>query len=811
MFPPARCAAALGLLLVFVGVGRAAGSGSPAGAAPYEETWAAVGEAWAAGRFENVRADLRRLLGRGDLPAHVRSYAHLRLAQSLAAAGTPTAAAAEYARLAADPTYPEIHRAEAWACAAELERVRRGLPPRESPAARAPVAPIGTFALELFVAPGGDDRASGTRAAPFATPERARDELRARRAAGRLPAGPVAVRLLPGEYVRTRTFELAAADSGAPLAPVVYRADRPGTAVWYGGRRLPAPGPVTDPAVRARLPAASRDRVVQFDLAAAGLDNVPPLQERGYGRRPPAATLELYCDGRALTLARWPDTGFVDGGPVLDPGSLREGVPSRFTYLDDRHARWVGAPDAWLGGYFAFGWADRTLRLRSIEVERREVSCGPYDLNGHTMKPESWFNRGRIRYYVFNLLEELDAPGEWYLDHARHRLYVLPPATPAPATFEVGALAGPMMVARGVQDVRFEGLIFDLGQANGLEVRDSERVLFAGCTVRRFAAEGLGIRGGRECGIFGCDLYSLGRNATTVIGGDRPTLTPGRHFVENCRLSDFGRLDRTYVPAVQLEGVGNRVAHNLVRDSPASAVRIEGNDHVLEYNRVHRVLLETEDQGAMELFGNATYRGVVFRHNVFSDIGGDPPMRGPAGRAALRFDDAVSGLVVYGNLFVRAAQSFGAININGGRDHLIDNNLFIECAKAITGGYNPANAWWGRLGSSAELSVSELYLQRYPALARVREPPGHSAAWRNVFWRCGPLFTTYDRPTPDNFDHLANVDCGREDPGFVDAAAGDYRLRPGAPLLARVGFRPLPIDEAGPYAHPLRAAGPVAP
>ena len=42
------------------------------------------------------------------------------------------------------------------------------------------------------------------------------------------------------------------------------------------------------------------------------------------------------------------------------------------------------------------------------------------------------------------------------------------------------------------------------------------------------------VTGGRENGILGCDLYSLGRRATEVIGGDRKTLTPGKHFVENC-------------------------------------------------------------------------------------------------------------------------------------------------------------------------------------------------------------------------------------------------------------------------------------
>ena len=90
-----------------------------------------------------------------------------------------------------------------------------------------------------------------------------------------------------------------------------------------------------------------------------------------------------------------------------------------------------------------------------------------------------------------------------------------------------------------------------------------------------------------------------------MIGGDRATLTPGGHLVENCRIHDFGRIDRTYTPAIQLEGVGHRVAHNLMYDGPSSAMRIEGNDHLIEFNEVHSMVRESDDQGAMELFRNA--------------------------------------------------------------------------------------------------------------------------------------------------------------------------------------------------------------
>ena len=355
-----------------------------------------------------------------------------------------------------------------------------------------------------------------------------------------------------------------------------------------------------------------------------------------------------------------------------------------------------------------------------------------------------------------------------------------------------------------VINVRIEGLVFDLSRSSGMLIRDSEHCLIASGTLKRFAGNGITMTGGYDNGIFGCDLYSLGRRVTEVTGGDRKTLTPARHFVENCWMHSFGRLDRTYVPAVQLEGCGNRIAHNLMGDCPSRVVRFEGNDHVLEYNRVYRALLESEDQGAMETFGNPTYRGVVFRHNHFSDIGPRERMEGPAGRAAIRLDDAISGMLIYGNIFHRAAQGFGGIQINGGRDNLIDNNLFAECEKGISGGYNASNNWWQRVNTAPAFTVTDLYLKRYPDLRRLGTEPAWNSAWRNVFWKCGPTFNTYGRPSADKFDLLANAEYADGDPGFVDAPTGDFRLHPDAPLFSQLGFRPIPMNEISLYAHPLR-------
>ena len=127
----------------------------------------------------------------------------------------------------------------------------------------------------------------------------------------------------------------------------------------------------------------------------------------------------------------------------------------------------------------------------------------------------------RIRYFAFNLLEELDQPGEWYLDRKQGILYFYPPDDPAKAEVEIGMLSVPMVTLNRVSHVRLEGLVFDLSRGSCMSLQDCEDCLIAGCTVKRFAGSGISIVGGHDDGILGCDLYSLGRGATEVIGGDR--------------------------------------------------------------------------------------------------------------------------------------------------------------------------------------------------------------------------------------------------------------------------------------------------
>jgi parallel beta-helix repeat protein len=337
---------------------------------------------------------------------------------------------------------------------------------------------------------------------------------------------------------------------------------------------------------------------------------------------------------------------------------------------------------------------------------------------------------------------------------------------------------------------------------------DCSDCLIAGCTVSRMADNGIVIRDGARNMLLGCDVHTIGRRATEVIGGDRETLTPGGHVVENCRIYDFGRIDRTYTPAIQLEGVGNRVAHNLLYDCPSSAMRIEGNDHVIEYNEMHSAVRESDDQGAIDIWRNATYRGIVFRHNYFHHIGKTGTEAQVHGQAAIRFDDAISGMLVYGNVFYRCANgNFGAVQMNAGRDNVIDNNIFVDCKQGISGGWFRGGRVWRDLRDGArprDFYMGDLYLSRYPELAHVLDEPGRNFVWRNVFADCGRVATR-----PGGLDLLGNGVFTDEDPGFVDAGAGDFRLKPDAKVFETAAFRPIPMAEIGLYEDEFRATWPV--
>jgi len=740
-----------------------------------------------------------------------RSLAELALARSRLQAGELAAAKTGFAQAAAAPDAPPHQRWEAEQQLRELERQQAGLPPREAAATRTQLSPLPPPALTLHVAPGGADTNPGTAGQPFATLERARDEIRALKQRGAPAGGGVAVLIHDGEFPVSRTFKLGTEDSGTAASPVVYRAAEGALPRFTGGRRLTGFQPVAEAAILARLPAEARGKVFQVDLKARGLTNLPPVRLGGFAsgvgfRSHPVA--ELFFDGQPMQLARWPNEGFLRVTSVTtnDPVTIHGVTGSklgRFTYDSDRPARWQEDRDILLYGYWFWDWADSYERVAALATNRHEITlAAPYHTYGY---------RQGQRFYALNLLSEIDQPGEWYLDRASGVLYLYPPSDPAKAVVELSVASFPFVEMNNVSHVRLEGLTWELGCVDGVLIRGGEGCLLAGCTVRRCGGNGIEVEGGTGHGLLSCDLYSLGRGGVTLSGGNRKTLTPGGHFVENCHLRELSRVDHTYTPAVLVSGVGHRLAHNLLHDILSSAIRLSGNDHLLEFNEVCRVVLESDDQGGVDMWGNATFRGNVFRYNYWHHLGHwRAPRQAPdCGQSGIRFDDAISGQLVYGNIFRRCATGktgFGAIQIHGGKDNLLDNNLFVDCASAVS--FTPwSEAHWRDFtkgqATSADLDPA-LYAARYPGFLPFDAGLNTNSLWRNWIVNCDE-FLRRDRGATRLLDNVQT----KETSAFADAANGDFTLRPGAADQGPPGFAPIPFAEIGLYPDAWRKTLPT--
>jgi hypothetical protein len=222
-------------------------------------------------------------------------------------------------------------------------------------------------------------------------------------------------------------------------------------------------------------------------------------------------------------------------------------------------------------------------------------------------------------------------------------------------------------------------------------------------------------------------------------------------------------------------------------------MRIEGNDHLIEYNEFRKNVLESDDQGAVDIYTTPSYRGIVYRHNAFIDIGEEGRVN--AGQGAIRFDDIISGMTVYGNVFLRAGKGFGGIQINCGKDNVIDNNLFIDCPVAVSGGYGDWNPSWKIHRSDTvpkEFILNDLYRARYPDLAKMYDTPNLNYLWRNALIHCGGDI----KWNPSGYDRIANVMRG-EDPGFEKGRELNKEVDPA--IFDALGLRPIPISQIGLY------------
>jgi hypothetical protein len=444
-----------------------------------------------------------------------------------------------------------------------------------------------------------------------------------------------------------------------------------------------------------------------------------------------------------MPIARWPNSGWLKTGPQT--GSVTNRA---FTFTDPRMKRWSQAKEAMVCGYFYHLWSDCTMPV--------SFSDGTITFREHL--PETGLKRGHP-FFVLNLLEEIDQPGEWYYDCASGKLYWWKPEkVSSRSSVVVSRWSKPFLTMKNVSHLSISGLIYEYGQQDGFQFSNCSDVALIGCMVRRAGGQALIAANMKGFTVYGNSFNTLGHAGMRVSGGDRKNLTSGNILIENNEVFDFARRGRTYNPALLLEGCGARVAHNHFHHGPSSAMRIEGNDHLIEYNQCNDLVTESDDQGAIDMWCNVSYRGTVIRYNSWKTIGGGANT--PCGQAAIRFDDAISGSLVYGNYFENTAKGhFGGVQIHGGQFNTVDNNIFIDCAIGVSFS-SWGNKRWNEFLDRANIQKlisdvnmeGDLYRSRYPELPISREKNDQNNVWRNLFVHCGQIYSR----APKGTDTAAN-------------------------------------------------------
>ena len=656
----------------------------------------------------------------------------------------------------------------------------------------------GMPAVEFHVAPTGSATGTGSAGLPFGTIERAREAVAEARQAGLAKEGAT-VWLHGGLYERNRALELGPADGGSPGAPVIYRnvpGERP---VLSGAVSLPRDAfrRVTDGDVLSRLRPEARRKVQLLDLNA--------LRITDYGQLPlcfagAAPAIELFYGGRRMELARWPNSPeWTAIGRVLDPGtSAQEPGPPRpgtFRYADPRHGEWLGAEDAYLYGYWRFDHAAEAIRIERIDPDTRVLALAAPHVHGIGRDGSA------RRYYAFNLLEELDAPGEYYIDRSKGLLYFWPPKD-RDRTVRLTMLSAPLLRVADTTDIRIEGIAFEHVRDCAVEIRGSERILLAGCTVRHAGGCGVSVEGGRDCRIDSCDVHDTGTDGIRLAGGDAVSLVPSGHRATNNHVHHVGCRQLTGTAAMRLRGVGLRADHNLLHDAPRSAILCDANDCLIEYNEIHGVCIEAEHCGAFQEGGNPARQGTTLRYNFWHHIG----MRPGDGNGAVRLDDGQLGETVFGNVFYRIGGGTGAIFTDGGYGNTFENNLFVECDRPV-GHVHWSDERWrdhcegrqnepgGRRPDGDADVASAPHSERYPSLRDFSaswQRPRRNTARLNVAVGCGALPAEGESCTAE-----ANLELV-DDPGFANARKLDFLLVPDSPVFARLpGFRPIPFALIG--------------
>ena len=673
----------------------------------------------------------------------------------------------------------------------------------------------------IYVAENGCDCNCGCKEKPVATLAEA-----IKRTEGK---GGAKIVLKNGYYNLTEPLAIGEAHSGTTESPLIITAEEDGKAFVSSAYRMSADmfSVCDDEAVLSRLTEEVRGKVLVADVSNVDLSSA------GVGEFAP----HLVINGVTMNIARYPNaTGKMpldwDDRKVVSADSVVENEPGIWEFHPDydKMFSWEDSDDIWMRHNFTVEY-DHAHYKATVDKTARTIKGNFRD--DHRLVPEE-----ATRYYVYNVFEELDAPGEWFLDKKNCKLYLYPPKGELKNDDVIHLVVKPcdLLVCRNAENVIINGL--DIGRNKGFAVAaiDCRQVLIQRCRISNVE----GRHGDDESFVLLCDGFENGIIASTieycsteieVCGGDRNHMVPAHNFMQNCVIDNH--LCRF---SANISGCGNLFSHNYFHNT---TVGDNGsNEGIMEYNVFEGSDTEAMDSGTIYVGGGPPNSACAnhYRYNYIFDM-----CRNDYG---IYFDDMSRGMYAYGNIVVGNGVNpnkenrygrwwpFGgrSFNRHNGREHCYYNNISIDAGFFAFGGdlsywNREFEAWktWcdGMLSGSLSKRTDE-YLGRNPTykeLCDLLDQWGEDTKDPNYVEKSGEAERKIRLPwynhiennlivradNPYKLDGVDDITTGldtnfiiNEDPGFVDEKNKNYALKPDSIVFEKIpDFVAPPFEKMG--------------
>lgn len=652
----------------------------------------------------------------------------------------------------------------------------------------------------FYVSPTGNDRWTGRLArpsadrsdGPFRTIERARNAIRDLKARGGLKR-PVRVLIREGTYYLNRPLVFTPEDSGTEECPVVYAAYRGERPVISGGR------PIT--AWRQCEVNGTRAWVAELPRVKAG---------KWYFR-------QLWVDGERRFRPRLPKRKwyFFAGLLDIDHRTPWQRGQKRALFEPGHIRNWRNLSDVEV--VFLTLWRESHLPIARVDEQKHIVT---FAKASQTRLTED-FSMKPGRYYVDNVFEALQEPGEWYLDRGEGLLYYIPKRGERPNEAEVVAprltqllrIVGAGDGKEAVEHIRFRGLTFShtdwqlpenqagaaqaaVNVPGAVYLRGARRCSFTDCTFAHLGNYAVEFdRGCTDNRLSRCSIHDLGAGGVKI--GHR---TQGTTVVD-CEICDGGHVYHSAVGVWIGDSGHNRIAYNHIHHFYYTGVsvgwtwgygRSNATHNLIEYNHIHHIgqgLLS--DMGGIYTLGVSP--GTRLRFNLIHDVESYS-----YGGWGIYPDEGSSHIVIENNVVYRTKT--GGFHQHYGRENVVQNNIFA----------------YARQGQ----------IQR----TRIEDHTSFIFRRNIVYWTTGPLlhgnwkqiravfdYNLYWREGGKPFDFAGrSLEEWRAegqdqhsivaDPKFRAPREGDFSLSPSSPAN-RIGFKPIDLSRIGPRRRRQRKEG----